>query len=126
MPLNVMDGNRSGFEKIVLPILVGHDIGVLGMKSMGDGIILKSQTATPIECLHYAMSLPTSVVITGCDSMVILEQALHAARSFTPLSAEQRASLLKKSANAAADGKYELYKTSDRFDATERNKEWLG
>jgi aryl-alcohol dehydrogenase-like predicted oxidoreductase len=65
MPLNVMDHHDDGFEKIVLPMLVEQEIGVLGMKPMGSGIILKSGKVTPIECLQYAMSLPTSVVITG-------------------------------------------------------------
>src|ERR1700685_884374 len=82
MPLNVMDAHYDSFEKKVLPVLVKHDIGVLGMKSMGDSIILRSKTASAIECLHYAMNLPTSVVITGCESPAILEQALEAARSF--------------------------------------------
>src|SRR5262249_51406013 len=86
LPLNVMDAHFESFEKKVLPVLVKHGIGVLGMKPMGDAIILQSKTATAIECLHYAMNLPTSVVITGCDSMEILEQALEAARSFKPMS----------------------------------------
>ena len=63
-------------------MLVKHNIGVLGMKPMGDGLILNSKTATPIECLHYAMNLPTSVVITGCDSLQILQQAIDAAQQF--------------------------------------------
>src|SRR5216110_1166323 len=82
MPLNVMDAHYRSFEKLVLPELVRLRIGVLGMKSMANGIILKSHTVTPIECLHYALNLPTSVVITGCDSMEILEQALTAASTF--------------------------------------------
>src|SRR5580704_5433052 len=85
MPLNVMDAHYDSFEKNVLPVLVKSDIGVLGMKPMGDHIILESKTVTPTECLHYAMNLPTSVVITGCDSMPILEQAVRAARSFRPM-----------------------------------------
>jgi aryl-alcohol dehydrogenase-like predicted oxidoreductase len=68
MPLNVMDAHYRSFEKLVLPELVREQIGVLGMKSMANGIILKSSTVTPVECLHYALNLPTSVVITGCDS----------------------------------------------------------
>src|SRR5579864_2337010 len=76
MPLNVMDAHYDSFEKKVLPVLVKHNIGVLGMKPMGDAIILQSKTASPVECLHYAMNLPTSVVITGCDSLEILQQAL--------------------------------------------------
>src|SRR6266852_1185151 len=85
MPLNVMDAHYNSFEKKVLPVLVKENIGVLGMKPMGDKQILQSKTAAPVECLHYAMNLPASVVITGCDSIKILQQALEAARSFKPM-----------------------------------------
>ena len=126
MPLNVMDAHFDSFEKKVLPVLVKHGIGVLGMKPMGDAIILQSKTATPVECLHYAMNLPTSVVITGCDSMEILNQALDAARSFKPMSKEQVASLLAKTTSASAKGDFEKYKTTNNFDGTIHNPQWLG
>ncbi|MDB4954664.1 MAG: oxidoreductase [Myxococcales bacterium] len=126
MPLNVMDAHYDSFEKRVLPVLVEHEIGVLGMKAMGDHIILESGVVTPIECLHYAMNLPTSVVITGCDSMPILEQALTAARTFRPLPPDQVASLLARSAASAQRGAFEKYKTSDQFDSTTQHPEWLG
>ena len=126
MPLNVMDAHFHSFEKKVLPFLLKHDIGVLGMKPMGDHIILESKTATPVECLHYAMNLPTSVVITGCDSQTILQQALQAARSFQPLNATEVAALLTKTAKAAEAGQFELYKTSHDFDGTYANPQWLG
>jgi uncharacterized protein len=126
MPLNVMDAHFDSFEKKVLPVLVKHGIGVLGMKPMGDGIILRSKTATAVECLHYAMNLPTSVVITGCESMQVLQQALDAARSFKSMSKEEVASLLDKSSSASAKGEFELYKTSHNFDGTYHNPQWLG
>ncbi|MBV9342158.1 MAG: aldo/keto reductase [Acidobacteria bacterium] len=126
MPLNVMDAHYDSFEKKTLPILVKHGIGVLGMKPMGDAIILKSKTATAVECLHYAMNLPTSVVITGCDSLERLEQALAAARDFKPMSPEQVAALLAKTSEAARKGEFELYKTSHNFDGTYHNPQWLG
>ncbi len=126
MPLNVMDAHYDSFEKKVLPVLVQHDIGVLGMKPMGDKIILKSKTATPVECLHYSMNLPTSVVITGCDAMNILQQALDAARSFRPMKQGEVASLLAKTAPAAGKGEFERYKISHDFDGTYRNPQWLG
>ena len=125
MPLNVMDAHFNSFEKKVLPVLLKNDIGVLGMKPMGDHIILESKTATPVECLHYAMNLPTSVVITGCDSLPILQQALQAARSFQPMNSSQVAALLTKTAKAAEAGQFELYKTSHRFDGTYANPQWL-
>jgi aryl-alcohol dehydrogenase-like predicted oxidoreductase len=126
MPLNLMDAHFNSFEKKVLPVLVKHNIGVLGMKSMGNGLILQSKTATSVECLHYAMTLPTSVVITGCDSLAILQQALGVARNFRPLDSEQVAALLAKTAQAAKDGQWELYKTSHTFDGTYHNPQWLG
>jgi predicted aldo/keto reductase-like oxidoreductase len=126
MPLNVMDAHFDSFEKKVLPVLVKHNIGVLGMKPMGDSIILKSKTASPVECLHYAMNLPTSVVITGCDSMQILQQALDAARSFKPMSKDEVAQLLARTSSAAGKGEFELYKTTHNFDGTYQNPQWLG
>ena len=126
MPLNVMDAHFNSFEKKVLPVLTRDRIGVLGMKSMGDPFILKSKTVTAIECLHYAMNLPTSVVITGCDSLPILQQALDAARKFQPMDSAQVADLLAKTAKAGAAGEFELYKTTHHFDGTVHNPQWLG
>jgi predicted aldo/keto reductase-like oxidoreductase len=126
MPLNVMDAHFDSFEKKVIPILLKDRIGILGMKPMGDHFILDTKTATPIECLHYAMNLPTSVVITGCDSLSILDQAVQAARSFKPMTESQVSALLAKTAEAAQAGKYELYKTSHHFDGTVANPQWLG
>lgn len=126
MPLNVMDAHFRSFERQVLPRLVKDGIGVLGMKSMGDQIILKSNTVKPIECLHYAMNLPTSTVITGIESMEILNQAFEAVRTFKPMSQEQVRELLNRTREVAAKGQYELFKTSSQFDSTAKNPEWLG
>jgi len=125
MPLNLMDAHYDSFEKKVLPVLMKHNIGVLGMKPMGDGLILKSKAAEPVECLRYALTLPTSVVITGCDSLPILQQALNVARSFKPLSGEQVAALLARTTLVAQKGEWEPYKTSHNFDGTYQNPEWL-
>ena len=126
LPLNVMDAHYDSFEKKVLPVLVTNEIGVLGMKPMGDHFILESKTVTPVECLHYAMNLPISVVITGCDSMPTLDQALHAARTFRPLGPHEVHALLLKTAQAARHGEYERYKTTHEFDGTFHNPQWLG
>jgi predicted aldo/keto reductase-like oxidoreductase len=126
MPLNVMDMHFKSFAHKVVPVLVEHGIGVLGMKSMGDGEVLKSNTVTPIECLHYAMNLPTSVVINGCDSLERLEQGLQAARTFRPLSQKELASLRDRTAAAGREGHYEPFKTSNMFDGTAHNPQWLG
>ena len=126
MPLNVMDAHYRSFEKMVLPELVKQDIGVLAMKTLANGMILESKTVTAIECLQYAMNLPTSVVITGCESMEDLDQALTAARTFRPMSGEQVKSILDKTAEAASRGKFELFKTTSIYDGTAVHPEWLG
>jgi aryl-alcohol dehydrogenase-like predicted oxidoreductase len=126
MPLNLMDAHYRSFERVVLPELVRRRIGVLGMKSIAQGIILKSKTVTAEECLRYALSLPTSVVITGIDSMKILKQALAVARTFRPLSETEMNALRARTKDAAADGEYELFKTSSLFDSTAEHPEWLG
>lgn len=126
MPLNVMDAHYRSFEKLVLPELVKQKIGVLGMKSMANGILLKSKTVTPIECLHYALNLPASVVITGIDSMEILDQAFEATRTFHQLGQQELDLLLAKTGKAAATGRYEPFKTTSIFDGTAQNPQWLG
>lgn len=125
MPLNVMDAHYRSFEKKVLPVLVEKGIAVLGMKALGSGVILQSKAVTAEECLHYAMNLPTSVVITGCETMPILDQAIAAALSFAPMSGEAVASLLARTKTHAERGAFEAFKTTTRFDGTERNPHWL-
>jgi predicted aldo/keto reductase-like oxidoreductase len=125
MPLNVMDAHFRSFEHQVLPVLVEQKIGVLGMKSMGSGEILKSKVVTPIECLHYALNLPTSVVINGIDSLKLLDQAFEAAKTFRPMDQQQVASLLAKTAEAAQSGEYEPFKTSQKYDSTAKDPQFL-
>ncbi len=96
------------------------------MKSMGDGVLLETGALSPIECLHYALDLPASVVITGIDSLEILKQALDVAKSFQPLKGEQMTALLARTTTAAADGRFEPFKTTARFDSTAKHPEWLG
>ena len=126
MPLNVMDAHYDSFEKGVLPVLAQHNIGVLGMKPMGAQVILQSGVVNAQQCLRYAMSLPIAVVITGCDSMPILNQAIDAARNFRPFAEDERTALLARTAPVAQSGKYELYKTTHHFDATWQNPQLLG
>jgi hypothetical protein len=126
MPLNVMDAHYRSFARLVVPELIKHKIGVLGMKPMANGILLRSKTVTPIECLHYALNLPTSVVITGIDSMEILDQALTAVRTFRPMTDQELQPLLAKTAAAAAGGAFEPFKTTSIFDSTATHPEWLG
>ena len=126
MPLNVMDAHFRSFGRQVLPKLVEQGVGVLGMKPMGDGHVLKCGNVTAIECLHYALTLPTSVVITGCESMERLDQAFHAVDTFRPLSNEQVTQLLARTKPFAEAGKCEPFKTTSMFDGTAKNPEWMG
>ena len=126
MPLNVMDAHYRSFAKLVVPRLVQDQTGVLGMKSMGNGVILKSGVVSAVDCLRYALNLPTSVVITGMDSMERVDQACRVAETFQPLTDGEVQAILAKTARAAARGEFELFKTSSIFDATTTNPEWLG
>jgi aryl-alcohol dehydrogenase-like predicted oxidoreductase len=126
MPLNVMDAHYRSFEKVVLPELVNDGIGVLGMKSMANGIILKSGTVTALECLQYALRLPTSVVITGIDRLELIDQACEAARTFGEMSDQEVTSLLGRTAKPASRGEFEPFKTTSIFDGTAANPDWLG
>ncbi len=125
MPLNCVDTHHRSFEQLVLPTLVERNIGVLGMKPLAAGDAVKSGTATAQECLTYALSLPTSVVITGCDTLEILDQALRVWRDFTPMSPEEMDALRARTAASATGGNLEGYKVSDRFDGTVKNPHWL-
>lgn len=125
MPLNPLDAHFKSFEKLVLPVLVEKQIGVLGMKALGAGSVLESGVVSAIECLHYAMSLPTSVVITGMESMRDVEQAYAAARSFHPLTAVQIADLMARTVKVAKNGKYEPFKTTLAHDGTTTHPKWL-
>jgi len=126
MPLNLFDAHYRSFSKFVVPELVRENIGILGMKSMANGILLKSNAVTAIECLHYALNLPTSVVITGIDSMTILDQAIEAVRTFHYMTDQELQHLLAKTSLIAADGRFEPFKTTSIFDGTAKNPAWLG
>ena len=126
MPINVMDAHFRSFAKEVMPVALQQGIAVLAMKTFGDHLILDSKTVEPIEALHFGLTQPVSVVITGIDSPAILDQALTAARTFKPLNETQVTALLARTRDAASEGRFELFKTSNRYDGTAANPKWLG
>ena len=126
MPLNVMDAHFRSFARAVVPAATKRGTAVLAMKTMGFGYVLQSNTVSPLECLHYAMSLPVSVVITGMDKYAYLDQAFEAVRTYQPLDQKRVAALLDRTRGAAAEGQYELYKVSEHFDGTTKHPEWMG
>jgi aryl-alcohol dehydrogenase-like predicted oxidoreductase len=126
MPLNVMDAHFRSFQRHVLPVALAEGVAVIGMKPLGDGTIPRAGIASAEECLHYAMSLPVSVVLTGIDSMEVLRQDLRAVETFRPLEEDERAALLARTAESAKGGQYERFKTTSLYDATAHEPEWMG
>jgi predicted aldo/keto reductase-like oxidoreductase len=126
LPLNVMDAHYRSFARLVLPRLVEEGIAVLGMKSMASGVILETGAVTAVECLQYALNLPTSVVITGIDTLEVLDQACEVARTFRGLSRQEVEEVLVRTAPFASAGEFEPFKTTSLFDGTAQNPEWLG
>jgi hypothetical protein len=125
MPLNLLDTYFPTFERNVLPKLIARDMAVLGMKPLAEGKIPRIGLVSAIDALHFAMSLPTTTVITGCETMKRINQALEVTRSFKPLSSEQMAAKRHKMRQVAMTGRLELFKTSHMFDGT-TNPNWMG
>lgn len=126
MPINIMDAHFRSFSQMVVPEAVRQNIGVLGMKGFGNGIILKSGVVEPMDCLRYSLNLPVCVLITGITSKMLLDQAFAAAKSFQPMDEAAVAALISKTEEVATNGKYELFKTTAHFDSTARHPDWLG
>jgi uncharacterized protein len=126
MPINIMDAHFRSFSQSAVPRAIEEKIGVLGMKCFGSGVILKSRAVEPMDCLHYSLNLPLSVLITGIDNKQDLDQAFAAVKSFRPMNEIEVTQLIPKSKDAAVEGKYELFKTTSHFDTTARHPDWLG
>lgn len=126
MPVNILDSHFRSFTNLVMPVAQQMGVAVLGMKSMGGGVILESGVVSAEECLRFALSQPVAVVITGIDGEDILEQALRIASKPDSLTYSEIADLRDRTAKIANRGEYELFKTSNKFDATAKNLEWLG
>jgi uncharacterized protein len=126
MPINIMDAHFRSFSQLVVPEAAKQQIGVLGMKCFGSGVILKSGVVEAIDCLHYSLNLPISVLITGINTSELLKQAFAAVKSFQPMDETSVATLISKTQDAALNGKYELFKTTAHFDTTARHPDWLG
>jgi predicted aldo/keto reductase-like oxidoreductase len=126
MPLNVLDYHFRSFAHQVVPRLVAERTAVLGMKPLASGLMFQLAQIDAVECLHYALNLPTSVVMNGCDSLERLDQAFRAMKTFKPMSAEQVETLTAKTKEAALSGRIELFKTSEEFDGTSHKPESMG
>lgn len=117
LPLNVFDGTYRSFEQEVLPVLAQRGIAPLGMKTLsGNAEPIKQGLLAPEEALRYALSLPVASVVSGIDSPLVLRQNLDIVRRFTPMAAAERSALRARLAPYAKDGRFELFKSSDRYD----------
>jgi uncharacterized protein len=116
MPLNCFDASFRSFERTVLPQVLRRGMAPLGMKSLGGGRIADKRAVSAREALRYAMSLPVATTISGIDSMRVLKQNVAVASSFQALSSRQMEALRRKVRERAADGRFELYKTSAQHD----------
>jgi predicted aldo/keto reductase-like oxidoreductase len=126
MPVNALDEHYDSFGQKVIPVAQKHGMAILGMKPLSNAAILKTGTVTAPEALHYAMSVPVTITITGCESMANLEQALGVARNFKPMDEQRKLAILQKTAPFGGAGKFEDYKSSHIYDGTINNPQWLG
>jgi len=143
MPINIMDAYYQSFAREVLPILVQRKIGVVAMKSVAFGDIIRGEPlhhlekmrtslmeiAPPLrdylrgykvsvaECLHYAMSLPISVVVSGMDNLEMARENIAAAKTFKPMTDGERSKLLARVRDVARSGRLERFKTTRMFDS---------
>lgn len=117
MPLNAFDASYRSFENEVLPELIAQGIAPIAMKSLnGTADCIKRGLLTASEALRYVMSLPIATLVSGMNSLSVMRENVAIARSFKPMTPDEMAALRKRVAGAAADGRFELYKSSMKFD----------
>ncbi|MCP5118422.1 MAG: aldo/keto reductase, partial [bacterium] len=119
MPINPMDHFFRSFEKEVVPMCLARDVGIIGMQSKGgggDGIILSNTKLTATHCLQYALSQPIATLVRGWMTMEQMMEDIGTAREMKPLAAADKAEILAMAKPSAGDGRYELFKTTQRFD----------
>jgi predicted aldo/keto reductase-like oxidoreductase len=124
LPLNCFDGSFRSFEQRVLPELNRRGIAAIGMKSFGgDARALKEKIVTPQEALRYTLSLPIATLVSGIDTMRVLQQNVAVTTNFRPMTDRQRDALRRRVAADARDGRFELYKISAAFDGNESRRQ---
>jgi uncharacterized protein len=120
MPLNPFDHHFRSFEREVIPEATRRGVAVLGMKSMGGTAeAIRTGVLTAEEALRYAMSLPVTTTIVGMERLDVLRSNLRIARGFQPMTADAMAALRTRCRTMAADGRFEPYKTSIKYDNPE-------
>lgn len=110
MPVNVLDYHYRSFTKQIMPILVKRKIGVVGMKSLAGGGILRTGSLKPEECIRYSLSQPIATLVSGMDSMEVLKKNLMIVSKFAPMTEQEKNALLDRSKPYAKNAEYEWYK----------------
>ena len=127
MPINVMDAHYRSFQKDVVPVCLRKDVGVIGMKSLAGGSprgrIPTATGVTAQECIRYALSLPIASLVVGINCMEDLKQDVGIARGFQPMPDGQRTALLERVREEAADGRHELFKSTQTFDGPHHRRQ---
>lgn len=127
MPINVLDAHYRSFQKEVLPVCLSQDVGVIGMKSLAGGFpkgrIPDLTTISAEDCIRYSLSLPVSALCVGLVSMEDLDQALRVGRGFQPMDADEKMELISRAADPGADGRHELFKSTQTFDGPHHRKQ---
>jgi len=116
MPVNVLDAQFKSFQKNVLPVMRERGIGAIAMKTMASGYILKTGQVKPEEALRFVWSQPIDTIVSGMNSLEVLEANVRLARQYAPMPEAEQAALLARTKEVAAEGKFEPFKTTRNFD----------
>src|SRR5581483_11713840 len=120
MPLNAFDSHFFSFERQVLPEVNRRGMAALGMKPInGAAEPVRKGVLSAEEALRYAMSLPVTTTIAGVEKPQIMQHHLRIAQGFTPMSSKEMDDLRARVREQAADGRFEPYKMSLKFDNPE-------
>jgi len=126
MPVSAVDVHANSFTKTALPACLERGVEVLGMKPLGSGDFVANGELSAPELLRWALSQPTAVCITGCESLRDVDQALKVRDGFVPMTGEEQAELESRTATLVNSGRIsEPYKHTDVHDSTDRHPEWL-
>jgi aryl-alcohol dehydrogenase-like predicted oxidoreductase len=117
MPLSGFDASFRSFQKRVLPEVTKRGMAAIGMKSLnGTADAVKKGVIQAADAIRYAMSLPVAVTVSGVDSLDLLRENVRIARGFSPMNRAERVAFEKQCAVYAMDGRFELYKTTAKFE----------
>lgn len=98
------------FEKTALAAANKKGLGVIAMKVYGQEFLIGTEGGkqNPDTLLHFALSLPVSVAVTGMPKVEMLEHNIELARNFSPFSADKMSQLRSEMAVLHDDMQHHL------------------